>query len=203
MGPYGAGMLSPNSSSPFVWDRLRDETEEEFNWFRIYYDLGPGRTFRSLSNLVGQEELDLIATSRRFAWDLRLSERLKYQNAVLSQFFQDEQKTKELIMESSLNDSLAREVVAITRQVAQEDADGSNVPTDRRLNRAIKMMALKNAVVKARGERPQTEGHGIVINVLPRDIVEAINQGTHMDAISATASPRRLDYGNDPSPNGE
>lgn len=171
----------PGCDSPYIWDRLNAETEDEFNWFRWYYDMGPTRSFQKLALVTGQDEFDLRELSRRFAWDLRIDQRQTYQTAVLSQWFQDDQRTMELVQEAALNETLAKEIMEITRGIAEERAAGEAIPIDRRIRRAEKLQAMKNQMVKQRGERSSGGEGGITINVLPRDIVEAIEQGKHMD----------------------
>lgn len=53
------------------WDQRPGEPEDAYAWFRVWVDLGPGRTLDDLSEALGRPKHVLAAYRRTWAWDAR------------------------------------------------------------------------------------------------------------------------------------
>lgn len=152
-----------------LWDRQREESQEEYSLFKAYRDMGATRRIDSMAIVVGREPDYLRGLAYRLKWESRVNGYDQHIESILSKYYTKLIDSERKESAKILLEIMRRDIGLLMNKVTFEDND--EVSPDQLVKRMLGMAKIFEFLNK-HGEGVDDDGknRSVSINFVTPDV---------------------------------
>lgn len=120
---YGGALISPDHIR-FPWDQQEEETTTEYSLWRLYFDIGPGRSLEKLARTSNRTIEYLHGLAERCDWERRTEAYQNYLDSVVVTVVEKQISTNRVTAKKALGQVISHKIGNLTQKVlSQSDSE--------------------------------------------------------------------------------
>lgn len=123
---YGGALLNPDDLR-FPWDQQAGENDYEYSLWRLFFDLGPGRSLERLVSTTKRSMEYLHGLSKRLDWDVRATAYQDYLNLTVNTLIEKQISTNRVTATRALGEVISHKIRRLHQKVMLEETENDTV----------------------------------------------------------------------------